>query len=85
MAASIAMMIGGAIVNAFAFTGGNFLFSTLGRNDESAKIEQARHNKAMEQQQAATAAYGRKKERNGWIGLTNNSDVKSMRLKRFKM
>ena len=84
MAASIAMMIGGAIVNAFAFTGGNFLFSTLGRNDESAKIEQARHNKAMEQHSAAMSAWS-KKERNGWIGLTNNSDVKSMRLKRFKM
>ena len=28
--ASAAMMIGGAVVNALAFTGGNFLFSKLG-------------------------------------------------------
>ena len=68
MAASIAMMIGGAIVNAFAFTGGNFLFSTLGRNDESAKIEQARHNKAMERHSAAMSAWSKKRtQRLDWI------------------
>ena len=27
MASAVAMMIGGAVVNALAFTGGNFLFS----------------------------------------------------------
>ena len=31
------MMIGGVIVNALAFTGGNYLFSLLGRSDEAEK------------------------------------------------
>ena len=82
--ATIAMMVGGALVNAFAFTGGNYLFSMLRGHDESARIEQARHNEAMERQQAAMSAWS-KKECNGWTGLTNNSNVKSTRLERFKM
>ena len=32
MASAVAMMIGGAVVNALPFTGGNFLFSKLGKN-----------------------------------------------------
>ena len=68
MAASIAMMIGEAITNALAFTGGNFLFSILGGHDDSAKIEQARHNKAMEQHQAAMSAWSKKRtQRLDWI------------------
>ena len=35
--AAIGMMIGGAIVNALAFTGGNYLFSFFGRSDEAEK------------------------------------------------
>ena len=31
MASAVAMMIGGAVVNALAFTGSNFLFSKLGK------------------------------------------------------
>ena len=65
--ATVLMMLGGAIVNALAFTGGNFLFSQLSGRDESAKIEQARHNKAMEQQQAAMSAWSKKK--NATVGL----------------
>ena len=42
--AGIAMMVGGAIVNAFAFTGSNFLFHKLSNESE----ERKRHNKAME-------------------------------------
>ena len=40
--ATYAMMIGGALVNALAFTGSSFLFSKLGSNDAQ------RHNAAME-------------------------------------
>ena len=36
MATAIAKMIGGAIVSAVAFTGGNYLFSKLGRDDNIA-------------------------------------------------
>ena len=31
MAIAVAMMIGGAVVNALAFTGSNYLFSHLGK------------------------------------------------------
>jgi len=37
--AAIGMMIGGADVNALAFTGGNYLFSMLGRSDEAERNE----------------------------------------------
>jgi len=33
--AAIGMMVGGTLVNALAFTGGNYLFSKLGRSDEA--------------------------------------------------
>ena len=38
------MMIGGAFVNAFAFSGSNFLFHKLSSESE----ERKRHDKAME-------------------------------------
>ena len=66
--ASIALMIGGALVNAFAFTGGNYLFSMLRGHDEAGRIEQARHNEAMERQQAAMSAWSKKRmQRLDWI------------------
>ena len=54
--ASIAMLVGGAIVNALAFSGSNFLFSKL-KTDE----ERKRHDKAIEQLQAAQAEWSRKR------------------------
>ena len=48
MASAVAMMIGGAVVNALAFTGSNFLFSKLGKNND-AEAERERHDKAVEQ------------------------------------
>ena len=50
------MMVGGAVVNALAFSGSNFMFSKLQSHDEI-----KRHNKAMEQLQAAQDAYERKR------------------------
>ena len=41
--ASIGFLIGGALVNALAFTGSNFLFSSLSK--ESVDKEQKRHVK----------------------------------------
>ena len=43
------MMIGGAVVNALAFTGGNYLFSMLGRSGEAEK-ERKRRDMAIELQ-----------------------------------
>ena len=42
--AGLAMMVGGAIVNAFAFSGSNFLFHKLSSESE----ERKRHDKAIE-------------------------------------
>ena len=46
------MMVGGALVNALAFSGSNYLFSHMGKSDEIEK-ERKRHDKAEEQLQAA--------------------------------
>ena len=60
MASAVAMMIGGAVVNALAFTGSNFLFSKLGKNND-AEAERERHDKAVEQLEAAQAAWSQKR------------------------
>jgi len=41
------MIIGGAVVNALAFTKGNYLFSLLGKSEETEK-ERKRHDLAIE-------------------------------------
>ena len=66
MASAVAMMVGGAIMNAFAFTGSNFLFSML--RDPGADEERKRHDQAIEQLQSAQAEWSRKRtERLDWI------------------
>ena len=55
--ASIAIMIGGAVLNAAAFIGGNYLASALGGGDKAALEENERHNRALEAYQAAYAKY----------------------------
>ena len=60
MASAVAMMIGGAVVNALAFTGSNFLFSKLAKNND-AGAERERHDKAVEQLEAAQAAWSQKR------------------------
>ena len=69
MAAAIGMMVGGAIVNALAFSGSNYLFSKIDQEDGSdAAEEQKRHDKAMEQLQTAQADWSeRRTERLDWI------------------
>ena len=57
------MLVGGALVNALAFSGTNYLFSTL-RDDE----ERKRHDKALEElQEAQTAWSQRRAERLEWL------------------
>jgi hypothetical protein len=60
MATAIAMMIGSAVVNALAFTGGNYLFSTLG-DRENGETERLRHDKAVEDLQKATENFNEKR------------------------
>ena len=47
--ASIAIMIGGAVLNAAAFTGGNYLAKYIaGDNGQATLAEKTRHDKALE-------------------------------------
>ena len=58
MASAIAMMIGGAVTNALAFTGGNYLFSHMGSNTNEEKI---RHDKAIEKLEKAQAEWNKRR------------------------
>ena len=55
---SIAIMIGGAVVNAASFIGGNYLARFLSGDDPKAEQEEnVRHDKVLEAYQAADAKY----------------------------
>ena len=65
MASTVAMMIGTScttapVVNALAYTGSNFLFSKLGKTQD-AEQEKEKHDKAVEQLEAAQAAWSQKR------------------------
>ena len=65
--AAIAMMLGGALVNAFAFTGSSYLFSMMRHKDDE-NIERKRHDLAVEQLQQAQADYSKRRtERIDWV------------------
>ena len=56
--ASIAIMIGGAVLNAAAFTGGNYLVKYIaGDSGQAALAEKTRHDKALEAHQAVMEKY----------------------------
>ena len=57
--ARIANMIGGAVLNATVFIGGNYLARVLGGGDKAALEEKRRHDKALEAYQEAYAKYTR--------------------------
>ena len=58
--ASIGFQIGGALVNALAFTGSNYLFSSLSK--ESIEKERKRHDKAIEDMQQAQLIWAKKRQ-----------------------
>ena len=58
--ASIAMMLGGALANALAFTGSSYLFSSLHKEDLAR--EQKRHDFAVEQLTRAQIQWNRKRQ-----------------------
>ena len=61
--ASIAIMIGGALLNAAAFSGGNYITKLLTGDDGKAVLaEKTRHNKAQEGYQEAMDKYTRERE-----------------------
>ena len=64
--ASVAMLVGDDLVNALAFSGSNYLFSTL--RSSGVDEERKRHDKAIEQLQAATSDWSEKRtERLDWM------------------
>ena len=79
--ASVAMLIGGALVNAVAFSGSNYLFSML--RSSGVDAERKRHDKAVEQLQSAQAEWSRRRtERLDWINeelRRQNHAVKTFR------
>ena len=60
MASAVAMMIGSTVVNALAFSGSNYLFSHMRKSDDAEK-ERERHDKAVEQLEAAQIAWNKKR------------------------
>ena len=58
--ASIGFLIGGALVNALAFTGSNYLFSSLSK--DSIDKERKRHDKAIEDMQQAQLLWAKKRQ-----------------------
>ena len=75
--ASIAMMIGGAVVNALAFTGSNFLFSSI--NQGNAERERKRHDLALEELSRAKIDY--EKHRTALLDYLNERIRKEARAK----
>ena len=81
--ASIAIMIGGAVLNAAAFTGGNYLAKYIaGDSDQAALAEKTRHYKALEAYQAAMKKYTRERTQLlDWI--ETNREIKAQSNQNF--
>ena len=78
--ASIGFLIGGALVNALAFTGSNYLFSSLSK--ESIDKERKRHDKAIEDLQRAQIEWAKKRQER--LDYINNQMMKQRKAeKRF--
>ena len=80
--ASIAIMVGGAVLNAAAFIGGNYLARALGGGDKAALEEKERHDRALEAYQAAYAKYTRDRTKLlDWI--ETNAEIKAQAKENF--
>ena len=64
--ASVGFLIGGALINALAFSGSNFLFSSLSK--ESIDRERKRQDKAIEDLQRAQIEWAKERQED-WITL----------------
>ena len=74
--ARIAIMVGGAVLNAAAFIGGNYLARALGGGDKAALEEKERHDKALEAYQESYAKYTRDHTKPlDWIAT--NAEIKA--------
>ena len=78
--ASTGFLIGGALVNALAFTGSNYLFSSLSK--ESIDKERKRHGKAIENLKRAQIEWAKRRQER--LDYINNEIVKERKAgKRF--
>ena len=77
--ASVAMLVGGTLVNALAVSGSNYLFSLLHRTDIDE--ERKHHDKAVKQLQLAQAEWSRTHTLSALIGSMRNSTVRTMQSK----
>ena len=78
--ASIGFLIRGALVNALAFTGSNYLFSSLSK--ESIDKERKRHDKAIKDLQRAQIEWAKKRKER--LDCNNNEIMKQRKAeKRF--
>ena len=79
--ASILFLIGGTLINALAFTGSNYLFSSLSK--ESIDKERKRHDKAIEDLQRAQIEWAKKRQER--LDYINNQIIKERKAeKRFR-
>ena len=70
--ASIALMIGGAIINATTFVGGSYLAKYLSGSSDSGDEEKRRHDLAVEKYQKEYEKYEENRAKlNDWI-MTND-------------
>ena len=77
--ASVAMLIGGALANALAFTGSSYLFHRLSADNIDA--ERKRHDAAIEKLQAAQPEWAHKQQQrinfiNNQLGLERKAETK---------
>ena len=77
--ASIGFLIGGALVNALAFSASNFLFSSLSK--ESIEKERKRHDKAIEDLQRAQMEWARKRQER--LDYINNQIMKQRKAEKI--
>ena len=69
---SIGFLIGGALINALAFSGSNFLFSSLSK--ELIDKERKRHDKAIADMQRAQTEWAKKRQER--LDYINNQIMK---------
>ena len=77
--ASIGFLIRGALINALAFTGSNYLFSSLSK--ESIDKEQKKHDKAIENLQRAQIEWAKKRQER--LDYINNQIIKERKAEKW--
>ena len=85
--ASIAIMIGGAVLNAVAFSGGNYLAKYIvGDSGQAVLAEKTRHDKALEAYQVAMEKYTRERTQLlDWIETNRNQSSGESKLHKRRL